>query len=57
MSNEAQKETGRIMYIENKVDRLEGPGRIGRVQFSKTGKSIYYGGRTLERLKRCGTKS
>ena len=52
-----KKEAGKIMYIENKVDGLEGPGRIGRVQFSKTGKSIYYGGRTLQRLKRCGYKA
>jgi hypothetical protein len=34
----------RIMYIEDKSNGLEGPGRIGRVTFSKTGKSVYYGG-------------
>lgn len=34
----------RIMYIENKSsgDGLSGPARIGRVTFSKTGKTIYY---------------
>jgi len=35
----------RIMYIENKgIDGISGPARIGRVTFSKTGKSIYYKG-------------
>jgi hypothetical protein len=37
----------RIMYIEDKSGGLEGPGRIGRVRFSRTGRSIYYGGRTF----------
>jgi hypothetical protein len=32
----------RIMYIENKSGGLSGPARIGRVTFSKTGKTIYY---------------
>src|SRR5579862_449927 len=47
----------RIMYIEKKSDGLQGPGRIGRVCFSKTGKSIYYGGRTLQRLGGQGFKA
>ena len=46
-----EKETGRIMYIEDKSGGLEGPGRIGRVLFSKTGKTIYYDGRKLQSLK------
>jgi len=33
----------RIMYIENKSGDLNGKGRIGRVAYSKTGKTIYYG--------------
>jgi len=37
----------RIMYIEIKTDGLRGEGRIGRVNFSKTGKTLYYGDRTL----------
>ena len=37
----------RIMYIELKTDGLRGTGRIGRIQFSKTGKTLYYGNRTL----------
>jgi hypothetical protein len=37
------------MYIENKQD-LNGPARIGRVRFSKTGKTIYYAGKTFKRI-------
>jgi hypothetical protein len=51
------------MYIENKSagqpgrSGLVGPARIGRVTFSKTGKSIYYGGRTFQSLKGSGFKA
>lgn len=41
----------RIMYIEDKSAGLEGPGRIGRVAFSQTGRSMYYAGRTFEKTK------
>jgi hypothetical protein len=34
----------RIMYVESKAESLNGPARIGRVTFSKTGLSIYYKG-------------
>jgi hypothetical protein len=37
------------MYIESKAESLNGPARIGRVTFSKTGLSIYYGDKTLAR--------
>jgi hypothetical protein len=40
----------RIMYIEEKND-LTGPARIGRVFFSKRGKTLYYGGRAFQSLK------
>jgi hypothetical protein len=30
------------MYIESKAGTLNGPARIGRVAFSKTGRSLYY---------------
>ena len=30
-----------MMYIERKAGRLTGPARIGRVGFSKTGKTLY----------------
>lgn len=41
----------RIMYIENKAEGLNGWGRIGRVTLSKTGKTLYYGGKTFQSLK------
>jgi hypothetical protein len=47
----------RIMYIEDKSDQLVGPARIGRVTFSKTGKSLYYKGRTFQSLKGSGFKA
>ena len=47
----------RIMYIENKSAGLSGPARIGRVTFSKTGKTVYYGGRTFRSLKGAGFKA
>lgn len=47
----------RIMYIEDKSQGLNGPARIGRVTFSKSGKSIYYAGRTFESLKGSGFKA
>ena len=39
----------RIMYIENKGESLNGPARIGRVAFSKTGLTIYYAGKEFAR--------
>ena len=46
------------MYIENKSTAgLTGPGRIGRVTFSKSGQTIYYAGRTLRTLNGQGFKS
>jgi hypothetical protein len=35
----------RIMYIESKGEDVTGPGRIGRVTFSKSERSVYYHGR------------
>ncbi|WP_394841785.1 hypothetical protein LZC95_32500 [Pendulispora brunnea] len=37
----------RIMYIENKEGGLDGQGRIGWVEFSRTRRTLYYGGRRL----------
>ncbi len=45
------------MYIELKGDELVGPARIGRVEFSKSGKSIHYKGKTFETLKGRGFKA
>src|SRR6266852_6899894 len=53
----------RIMYIENKssentsVPGLVGVARIGRVTFSKTGRTIYYKGKSLQRLNGTGFKA
>lgn len=42
----------RIMYLENKSGDIDGvPGRIGWVTFSRSGLTVYYRGRTLQRLK------
>ena len=41
----------RIMYVEYKGGGLEGPGRIGWVEFSKTGKMFYYQGKRLLKTK------
>ncbi len=48
---------GRIMYIECKAGNLTGTSRIGRVTFSKTGRTLYYGGLTFQSLKGAGFKS
>ena len=45
------------MYIEDKSGGLTGPARIGRVTFSKTGRTIYYGGRSFQSLKGLGFKA
>lgn len=47
----------RIMYIEYKSDGLNGPARIGRVTFSKSGLSLYYAGRKFGRLSGQGFKA
>lgn len=44
------------MYIEKK-DVLNGAGRIGRVTYSKTGKTIYYQGQEFQSLKGGGSKA
>ena len=40
----------RIMYIESKAESLQGPARIGRVRFTKSGKGIYYASREFYRI-------
>lgn len=51
-----RKPKSEIMYIETKPG-LTGSGRIGRVQKSKTGKTLYYAGRRLQSLKGAGYKA
>jgi len=41
----------RIMYIEYKGHDITGPGRIGLVSFSKSGRTLYYKGKVLKSLK------
>ena len=67
MNNEAERtdelpkefklDRSRIMYIEDKSSGLEGIARIGRVYFSKTGKTMYYRGRRFQSLKGMGFKA
>lgn len=45
------------MYIESKPDGLQGPARIGRVYFSKSGKSLYYDGMMFQSLSGAGFKA
>jgi hypothetical protein len=47
----------RIMYIEQKGEGISGPARIGRVSFTKSGKSIYYQGRLFKSLSGYGFKA
>ncbi len=39
------------MYIECKAGGLIGPARIGRVTFSQSGLTLYYGGRVFQRFR------
>ena len=50
-------QSSRIMYIERKAGNLTGAARIGRVTFSKTGRTLYYRGQTFQSLKGSGFKS
>lgn len=45
-----------VMYIERKDD-VTGPGRIGWVASSKTGRTLYYGGRSFRSLRGRGFKA
>jgi len=45
------------MYIESKADGLTGPARIGRVSFSKSGSTLYYGGDSFRSLEGAGFKA
>lgn len=47
----------RIMYIEDKSGGLTGACRIGRVTFSRTGATLYYGGRAFQSLSGSGFKA
>ena len=47
----------RIMYIECKAETLNGIARIGRVVYSKSGRSVRYGGKIFQRSKGTGLKA
>ena len=47
----------RIMYIERKAGQIVGEARIGRVTFSKTGKTLHYRHQTFQSSKGRGFKS
>ena len=47
----------RIMYIESKSEGLNGPARIGRVTFNKTGGTLYYKEQSFQSMKGRGFKS
>ena len=47
----------RIMYIERKAGELNGPARIGRVTFNRTGRTIHYRDLVFRRIVGGGFKS
>lgn len=57
LPKEFKTERSRIMYIEDKSSGIVGAARIGRVYFSKTGKTLYYNQRKLQSLNGSGFKS
>jgi hypothetical protein len=57
MSQLDRGEPSRIMYLESKAGGLSGPARIGRVTFSKSGKTVYYRGRAFQSLSGQGFKA
>ena len=47
----------RLMYVENKDGKIDGvDARIGWVEFSRSGRTVYYRGRALQRLKGGGVR-
>ena len=49
--------SSRIMYVERKTGSSSGEARIGRVTFSKSGSTVYYGDQELRRLTGGGSKA
>jgi hypothetical protein len=45
------------MYIEDKSEGLVGPARIGRIAFSKRGKTLHYRGLSFQSLAGRGSKA
>jgi len=57
LPSEFRLSRSKIMYIEDKSGGLEGEARIGRVYFSKSGKTLYYKGMKFQSLKGSGFKA
>ena len=57
LPSEFKLSRSRVMYIEDKSGELEGEARIGRVYFSKSGKTLYYRGRKFRTLNGRGFKA
>ena len=57
MPSEFKLSRSRIMDIESKAEGLEGVAVIGRVYFSKSGKTLYYKGFRFQSLKGAGFKA
>lgn len=52
-----QGQNRRIMYVENKDGDIDGASaRIGWVEFSKSGRTVYYRGKSLKRATGGGIK-
>jgi hypothetical protein len=47
----------RILWIERKDDTIVGPARIGRVTFSKSGRTLHHAGRAFRSLGGAGSKA
>jgi len=45
------------MYIESKAEGLNGPARIGRVTFNRTGRMLTYRGKSFQSLNGRGFKA
>lgn len=57
MNQPAKGNVRRLMFVENKKAPIDGHNaRIGWVTFSRSGKTIYYRGRTLSRIKGGGAR-
>lgn len=52
-----KKIQGRVMYIERKAGQLTGEARIGRVTFSRSGRTLHYGGKSFRSLGGQGKKA
>ena len=57
VSKNQGRAAGRVIYIERKAGQLTGEARIGRVHFSKSGRTLKYGGQSFRSLNGAGFKS